>query len=263
MGLFSGIKKAFKKVFKIVKKVAPIALMVGAIVFTGGAALGLAPLGIAGGWGGAMAALTSSIGMTGAGASILTGALTHAGFGAAIGAAGAAVTGGNIIKGAGMGAAAGAVTGGLSGAMGGFGAAGSSATGLGNPADVAAGMTAPAQAASVAPQVATAGPAVAGAASNGPAGGFGAFLNNNSNLVGQAVQGIGSGLAQGMQNKEDRRAREERRESYEFGMGQYQSQPYDASGNPTPTERYSGGQRQGAARRRYQWNRESGRIERN
>lgn len=118
MGFFSSIKKSFKKVFSFAKKAAPIALAAGAVIFTGGAALGLAPLGIAGGWGAAATAFSSSLGLTGAVGSVVSGAITGAGFGALTGGAISALSGGSFTDGAQMGALTGAAGGGI---LGGFG----------------------------------------------------------------------------------------------------------------------------------------------
>lgn len=110
-GLVKGVGKTFKKVLKVAKVVVPIALAVGAIVLTGGAAMGLAlPT-----WG---AAVTSVFGTSALGA-IASGAVVSAGYGAAIGAAVGLATGGTkgLVKGAQMGAITGAVTGGITGGM--------------------------------------------------------------------------------------------------------------------------------------------------
>lgn len=108
-GAVKSVKKVFKKAVKSVKKVLPIALGVGAVVFTAGSALGALPS-----WGDAITSLTgtSTLG------NILAGAVTQAGYGAAAGMGVAAVTGGSITKGAQYGSIAGAVTGAASGAAG-------------------------------------------------------------------------------------------------------------------------------------------------
>lgn len=104
--LVKGIGKVFKKIVKTVVKIAPYALAAAAVVFTGGAALGLTPT-FAAATGGLVAKLGLSAAMSGA----LTGAITSAGFGAAIGG----ITGGK--KGLQKGALMGALTGGVMGAM--------------------------------------------------------------------------------------------------------------------------------------------------
>lgn len=107
-GLVKSVKKAFKKVVKTVKKVAPIALAVGAVVLTGGAALGALP---------AVGSMMGSLGLSAGLTSVLTGAVTQAGYGALIGGATSALTGGSVMKGMKGGAMAGAVTGGVTGAL--------------------------------------------------------------------------------------------------------------------------------------------------
>lgn len=104
-----SIGKTFRKVVKTVKKIALPALAIGAVVLTGGAALGVLPaLGGAGG-------LLGMIGISGP----LAGILTSAANAALYGAIGSALTGGSIIKGATMGLVAGGVMGGLGAAIGG------------------------------------------------------------------------------------------------------------------------------------------------
>lgn len=110
-----GVKKVFKSVVKAVKKVAVPLLAAGALVFTAGAALGVASL--AAGWGGAASAIASSVGASGVVGSALTGAITQAGYGALIGGTVSAASGGSFTEGARVGAAAGAITGGATGAL--------------------------------------------------------------------------------------------------------------------------------------------------
>lgn len=104
-----SIGKIFKKVVKVVMKVAPFALAAAAVIFTGGAALGL-PF-AAGGFSAAMGSVVSAIGISGPIAGILGGALTGAGMGAAVGG----ILGGK--KGLKAGFLTGAVTGGFMGAL--------------------------------------------------------------------------------------------------------------------------------------------------
>lgn len=100
------------------KKIALPVLAIAAVVLTGGAALGVLPaLGGASG-------LLASVGIKGALASILTTAAQAATFGAV----GAAITGGNIIKGATSGFMAGALMGGIGAATGGLGASAQAAS---------------------------------------------------------------------------------------------------------------------------------------
>jgi hypothetical protein len=230
-----GIGKVFKKVVKVVKKIALPALAIGAVVLTGGAALGLLPaLGGAGG-------LLASVGIKGA----LAGILTSAAKAATFGALGAIVMGKNPIKGATMGFITGGVLGGLGAAFGGAGGAGAAAGTAGNAAGTAGAaggagaasqgaLTAAANAAglpsgaiSTIPGVASAGttglglaataPVVASAApvaSSGILGQAGNFLSQNQVLAGSLVQGLGSGLAAKQDAKERRRESDAVRASY-------------------------------------------------
>lgn len=109
------IGKVFKKVLKTAVKVAPYALAAAAVVYTGGAALGASWA--TGGFNTAVSGLVARTGASGALANILTGAVTKAGVGAAIGIGGAALTGQSITRGAQFGALSGAVVGGVMGAM--------------------------------------------------------------------------------------------------------------------------------------------------
>lgn len=104
-GFLKSIGRVFKKVIKTVVKVLPYALAAAAVVFTGGAALGILPSFAA-----AVGGVTASLGLGATLTGALTGAITSAGFGAAIGG----ITGGE--KGLKMGALTGALTGGLMGA---------------------------------------------------------------------------------------------------------------------------------------------------
>ena len=114
-GVVKGVAKVFKKVVKVVKKVLPVILAAAAIYFTAGAALGVA--GTAGGWGGAASGLVGKLGLGSTLSSVLTGAVTQAGYGAVLGGGLALVTGGDVGKGLLRGAAAGAITGGITGAI--------------------------------------------------------------------------------------------------------------------------------------------------
>ena len=216
MGLKIG--KVFKKVLKTAKKVAPIALAAGAVIMTAGAALGVA--GAAGGWSGAVSGLVTRIGAKGILANVLTGALTKAGYGAAIGAIGAAVTGNSITKGAGLGAATGAVVGGITGGIegGGFfrtpaplqGSVGVSLPNNGAiPGDIP-GTELSRSGGGIVP--------ISGQASNaGIMDRAGGFLNSNSGVMlgtalGGALSGVGAGIGakaeadQATKREEDRRA---------------------------------------------------------
>jgi hypothetical protein len=105
-GIFKSIGKIFKSIVKTVIKIAPYALAAAAVVFTGGAALGLLPTFAA-----AVGGVVSSLGLSAAVTGALTGAVTSAGFGAALGF----VTGGT--RGMQKGALMGLLTGGVMGAV--------------------------------------------------------------------------------------------------------------------------------------------------
>lgn len=218
---------------KVVKKVALPALAIGAVVLTGGAALGVLPaLGGAGG-------LLASVGIKGA----LAGILTSAAKAATFGAVGALLTGGNPIKGATLGFVTGGALGGLSAALGGGAAAAGSGGAAAGQGAAAAGATVPGQAAinaaygvgapaagagTAATTAATSGlSSAAGLASSAPAvasaapvassafGGVGNFLSQNQMLVGTALQGLGQGMAAKQDARERSRERDERRASYD------------------------------------------------
>lgn len=112
-GIIKSVTKAFKKVVPNLKKILPYGLAIGALVFTAGAALGALPS-----WGTAVQGVVAKLGISETMAGILTGAVTQAGYGAALGAGGAFLTGKDPGKGALLGALTGAVTGGVSGGMG-------------------------------------------------------------------------------------------------------------------------------------------------
>lgn len=113
--IIKGVKKVFQKIVPVIKKVAPYALAIGAIVFTAGAALGAT--GILGmGWGGAAAALGGAAG-GGTIGGVIAGAMTQAGWGALSGGLISKAQGGSFLKGAQAGALTGAVTGGVMGGL--------------------------------------------------------------------------------------------------------------------------------------------------
>ena len=114
-GVISSVGKVFRRVAKVAKKVLPIALAVGAVVFTAGAMMGQLPS-----WGTAVSGFMGKLGLDASGmlGRTLIGAVTQAGYGAVLGAGTSLVTGGKIENGLLMGAAGGAVTGGITGAAG-------------------------------------------------------------------------------------------------------------------------------------------------
>lgn len=165
-GVLKSIGKVFKSVAKFVIKIAPYALAAAAVVFTGGAALGLLPT-----FSAAVGGLVGGLGLGTALTGALTGAITSAGFGAAIGG----VLGGS--KGLQKGALTGLLTGGLLGvaspAMFGIHAAGSTLSSL------AAGTGTTAE-------------AIDGVANS--AAGAGAGLLQNSGLAALAGQAVPSAI---------------------------------------------------------------------
>lgn len=235
-GIGKAIGKVFKKVVKVVKRIALPVLAIGAVVLTGGAALGLLP---------SIGAIGSSLGLSAGLTSVLSTAATSATFGAGA----ALVMGKNPIKGATMGLVTGGILGGLGAALGGTaGAAGSAASsGLNTAGQISNTFTAPITGAgAAAPSMgmdslvqagkaavgglggaassmlpaATALPTVAApvaSASLAPAastattaaqgGGFMGFLNRNPPMAGMALQGLGSGLMAREQAKEEKRVR--------------------------------------------------------
>lgn len=211
-GVFKAVGKVFKKVVKVVKKVAPYALAIGAVVLTGGAALGALP---------AVGSIGASLGLSAGLSSVLGTAIT----GAAIGTGAAALTGQNIGTGAMMGFAGGALTGGV-GALGGIGGgvagggSGALSTAAGaaaNPGSFAslssqilqpaAGIGGAAVSAGVPAAAAAFAPTAAGAG-GGILGGIGRFATQNPAIVGQLISGVGGGLAQGQAVKDANKARD-------------------------------------------------------
>ena len=203
-GVVKSAKKVFKKVGKAARKVLPIALGVGAVVFTAGAALGVGSM--AGGWGAAVGKLTSGFGMSGTLGNIVTGAVTQAGYGAAMGAATSAITGGDIGDGAFYGAATGAATGGISGALGWQTDPLANAFDGGNTAAEMAGPQITGQSVRAMPPAQNVGYAPG----DGPtpasygARGFleeGGWLERNQELVGRGLVGVATGAMQGLAAK--------------------------------------------------------------
>lgn len=289
-GAIKAIGKVFKAVWKVVKVVAPIVLGVAAVIFTAGAAIpALAGTVLAGGFGGAAAGLTASLGLSGTLGAAVTGAITYAGYGAATGALTAAVTGGDPLKGAQTGALTGAVTGGLGAATGVLPAAqptwGSGAplpevtvtpAQMGTPSAPvdSAGALANAANASATP-AATAPAAAPGAAAvtpaqGGPLGGGilgkGGWVERNPQLASSLLQGVGN-MFTPTRGEEDRKLFEKMGANYAGGGGLLQApdvamptglrKPADAfsAARPVPTAS------QGAAYGfEWQWDPSQGRI---
>lgn len=218
-GIFKAIGKAFKAVVKTIKKVALPALAIGAVVLTGGAALGILP---------SVGALAGSLGLS----STLTSVLVAGAKAATFGAIGSALTGGNIIKGATTGFMVGGALG-AAGALGGLGKGVQTATaaaGSGAPASTAAtaaqgataasgalppvaagstfseafapiassggglGTVAAPVAASAAPVASIAAPTVAAVPASAGGGVMG-FLNQNPMIAAMGIQGLGAGIS--------------------------------------------------------------------
>lgn len=223
--IVKGIGKIFKKVVKTVVKIAPFALAAAAVVFTGGAALGLGGI-FAGGFAGAVGSAVGALGLSGAAAGALTGAITSAGFGAAIGG----VLGGT--KGLKRGALMGALTGGVLGAVspatfgikaatsaaqatsgstgalasetgqgilsGGTGGAGAAASPVAS--GIQSGALKAAQVMATQTGVPAAATTAAAAAPAAASGGALGFLNSNPVLASGALQAVGGALSGGGTN---------------------------------------------------------------
>lgn len=193
-GALKSLGKVFKKVAKVIKKYALPILAIGAVVLTGGAALGVLPaIGGAGGLG-------AALGLSPA----LTGIISTAATSATVGAVGAGLTGGNIVKGA----TAGLVTGAALGAAGqllgpGAGIAKTAASGAAANGGGAMSYTSPAI--DGAPMAIPSSGAPIAAPSGGIGSGVLGFLERNPNLSAGLVQGIGGGLIASENAKEERK----------------------------------------------------------
>lgn len=236
-----AIGKVFKGAVKVLKKIALPALAIGAVVLTGGAALGVLPA--LGGSGG----LLAGIGIKGA----LAGVLTSAAKAATFGAIGSALTGGNIVKGATAGFVTGGILGGASAALGGAkglgtAAASGSSSGASNALNVidngkiaamGSGATGVTGAATTATQglgtaVASSGlgsSATAGLVGSAPvpsSGGILGWMNQNPVVSGMMVQGLGQGLMAREQAKQQERDAAQTAANYSdtSGLPQYRSQ---------------------------------------
>lgn len=199
-GIVSGITKVFTTVGTAVARVGRAVLGVGATTFTAGAASGAGSM-ASGGLSGIISRFTGG-GVLG---NVLTGALTQAGYGALIGGAASALTGGSFAKGALMGAAGGALSGGLMGAAGlnadpltrGFGMP----TG-GNVPGVTSGVTSGATPSGAMPtgvsaQAPTTVPTTTGAGSSGMSGGWAAANGMGSTIPAVAQAAAPAALSGG------------------------------------------------------------------
>ena len=212
-GVFKSIGKVFKKVVKVVKKVLPYALAAAAVVFTGGAALGVLPA-----FAPAVGGLGSSLGVGSTLGGVLTGAITKAGFGAAIGG----ILGGKAGMKAGL--VTGAITGGLGGLLGAAGgaaapAAGGAPTGvIKGASDMLGGAATQAAESSLTPVVdvtSNLSPVTSTIAQTPMGGGNGlGGLLGNPLVASQLLQGLGTGLAAQAQAKEERKAIQHMEDNY-------------------------------------------------
>lgn len=280
-----GVRKVFKKVTKVVKRVAPIVLAAAAIYFTAGAALGVA--GTAGGWGAVSASIGGELG-AGTLGSVVTGAITQAGYGAAIGGVLSKAGGGSFSQGAKGGAITGAVTGGL---MGGMGMKTDPLEGIGTKGPAAApGGVNPAGGPELAGPAGSTGAQPVNAAANSgldahaldvlaregtstatnatqPGGGlFGpnGWVERNQKLVGGAIQGVGQGLmgaaqAEGEMDllRERHNLRASNYQGVNPGAGYTQANP--GGSGQSPTQRFDP---KTYGDWEYQYNPQTGRIER-
>ena len=218
-GAVKFVKKTFKAVVKTVKKIAPYALAIGAVVMTAGAATGILP---------SMGAMlgTGGLGLSAGLTSVVGSAITGAGIGGGLGF----LTGGK--KGLLTGALMGGVTGGALSAIGGAGGAASGAAGAGGQSVapmVAGGGAIGGQ--SVAPMIA--GGAASGGAGAAAAAGGGGLLSgiaSNPFMASSLLQGVGGALTAGdagkdrrkemtLQEQIDQREAERRSGNYRVGGG--------------------------------------------
>lgn len=281
-----GIKKAFKKVGKFLKKALPIVLAVGALVFTGGAALGLTSVAW-GGAGGIASTIGSAIGGSGVVGSALTGAITQAGYGALAGGVISKASGGSFSQGAKAGAITGAITGGVSHA---YGHLKNAAQGIQGPGVQANGVKTTAMPDAGAPtgqyldaagnpisteQAVAAGTNVPGVPGTPPpptglsqklAGAFkeGGWVERNQDLVGNVVKGVGGALVAGGEADAEKDLLRERQRltaanyaGTDPGANYRPAQP--GSGGLMPSQRFSANY---YGSFEYRYNPETARIER-
>lgn len=252
-GVLKSVGKIFKSVVKVVKKIALPALAIGALVLTGGAAIGALP---------SLGTMIGGLGLSSGVTSALTAAVSTAAKGALVGGVTSAISGGNVLQGAGMGAGVGFAAGGLLGAGGLLAKGATAATGAGGVGGTAAAGSAIQNAGAV---VAGGGAApvaagVAGAAA--PVASAGGGLLSNPLVLGQIITGAGQGLGNAMAAKDQRKfAEDERRrveESYAGGLGLLASDGYVSAdpNRPTPSQRYD----PFAYRGQYQFDQNLGRV---
>ncbi len=270
-----ALKKIFKKVAKHAKIIIPVVLGAAAIYLTFQLASG----------GTGISGLVGQLGLGSTLSSVLTGAVTQAGIGAAIGAGTSLVTGGDVGKGALLGGAAGAVTGGITGAV---NAPSSGATGVAATAPSSAAAPGapinlvPSQgpvgvpvAAGAAPLVTAAGPAAGAASSGGLLSGVGKFITDNQTLLGGAIQGIGAGIGSAAEADatveaaqlladQDEAARAQIASNFDVsgGGGLLSGSTQDTTPRPTPTQQFTRPSVQARQRgARWRYNPETGQVE--
>ncbi len=258
-----AIKKVFKKVVKNLKIIVPVALAAAAIYFTAGSALG---------GGAGISGLVGQLGLGSTLSSVLTGAVSQAGIGAALGAGTSLLTGGDVGKGALLGGAAGAVTGGITGAV---NAPSSGATGV-RPT-VPSGATAPGPPINLVPSQGPVGvpPAAPAASSGGLLSGVGKFITDNQTLIGGALQGLGSGIGSAAEAdatvdaarllvEQDEAERERIAANFDVsgGGGLLTGATLDTTPRPTPVQQFAPTTVLAKARgARWQYNPATGRVE--
>jgi len=246
-GVLKGIGKVFKKVGHVLKKVALPVLAIGAVVLTGGAALGLLP---------AVGSVLGGLGLSAGLTTALTGVVTGAGWGGLVGG----ITGGK--KGLLKGALLGGVTGGVLSATGALGAAAApSATGAGaattaassapvvggggllsSASELAQGVSAvPANLTSAIPSIASAGASAAPAL----AGTGGLLGGSNPYVLPSLLQGVGGALSQHEADKSlskrERQQAEMRAANYRVNGGLLMPDYRNPNDNqrPDPADRFS------------------------
>ena len=257
-GVLKGIGKVFKKVAKVVKKVALPALAIGAVVLTGGAALGVLP---------SITSVAGSLGLSPA----LTGILGSAAKSATFGAVGSLLTGGNPLKGATAGFITGGVLGGLGQMAAGRTAAPTTTGGTPAPAATPAGQTVTLPStgetitigggeasAPVSTPVATGGGMGSAAAAGGGVGTALSFLERNPILTGTLVQGIGSGLMASSQYKAQRKAEDRELARYDDTSALFR-QPSNETQEAVPADEVEG-QRLAYSNARFVFDKNSGRV---
>lgn len=195
-GILKGIGKVFKKVGKVLKKVALPVLAIGAVVLTGGAALGLLP---------AVSSVVGGLGLSAGLTTALTGVVSGAGWGGIVGG----IVGGK--KGFLKGAMMGGLTGGVLSATGALGAGGagstaSAASGAAPAAPITGGgllssSTELAQGVAAVPSNLTDAVPSLSSAGGGGGGGLLGSVGSNPYVVPSLIQGVGGALSANEQNK--------------------------------------------------------------